>query len=81
MVFPRVEDTAGNTKAAEKEVAAWRKDLAPFEVGLVHGKVPVEERNRLVVLADRRGRVLWLPEVGARAEAAGLHLRLVREEA
>lgn len=48
---------------------------------LIDRKVPREERDRLVVLADRRGNVLWLPDLGARAAAPGLGFRLVREEA
>ncbi len=48
---------------------------------LIDRKVPREERDRLVVLADRRGNVLWLPELAARAAATGLGLRLVHEEA
>jgi len=54
-----------------KKLKAW----------LIDRKVPREARDGLVVLADRSGRVLWLPELGARAEAPGLGLRLLREEA
>jgi tRNA(Ile)-lysidine synthase len=54
-----------------KKLKAW----------LIDRKVPREKRDALLVLADRSGRVLWLPELGARAEARGLGLRLLREEA
>lgn len=54
-----------------KKLKAW----------LIDRKVPLEVRDGLLVLADRSGRVLWLPELDARAEAPGLSLRLVREEA
>jgi tRNA(Ile)-lysidine synthase len=54
-----------------KKLKAW----------LIDRKVPREARDGLLVLADRSGRVLWLPELGARAEVPGLALRLLREEA
>ncbi len=54
-----------------KKLKAW----------LIDRKVPREARDGLLVLADRSGRVLWLPDLGARAEVPGLALRLLREEA
>ena len=51
----------------EKKLKSW----------LIDRKVPVEERDGLVVLADRAGRVLWLPELGVRARAPGLRLRVL----
>ena len=54
-----------------KKLKAW----------LIDRKVPREDRDGLLVLADRSGRVLWLPELGAGAEVPGLELRLLREEA
>jgi tRNA(Ile)-lysidine synthase len=54
----------------EKKLKSW----------LIDRKVPREEREGLLVLADRHGRVLWLPELSARAAAPGLGLRVVREE-
>lgn len=47
---------------------------------LIDRKVPRAERDRLIVLADRTGNVLWLPDLAARAAALGLGLRVVREE-
>jgi tRNA(Ile)-lysidine synthase len=54
-----------------KKLKAW----------LIDRKVPREARDGLLVLADRSGRVLWLPDLDARAEVPGLGLRLLREEA
>lgn len=50
-----------------KKLKAW----------LIDRKVPRQARDALVVLADRSGRVLWLPELGARAEVPGLSLRVL----
>jgi tRNA(Ile)-lysidine synthase len=49
-----------------KKLKAW----------LIDRKVPREERDGLLVLADRRGRVLWLPDLEVRGRAP-LELRLV----
>ncbi len=49
-----------------KKLKAW----------LIDRKVPRDERDRLLVLADRSGRVLWLPELEARGTTP-LELRLV----
>jgi tRNA(Ile)-lysidine synthase len=47
---------------------------------LIDRKVPRQQRDRLLVLADASGNVLWLPDLSARAAALGLGLRLLREE-
>jgi tRNA(Ile)-lysidine synthase len=54
----------------EKKLKSW----------LIDRKVPVEERDGLVVLADGAGRVLWLPELGVRARSPGLRLRVLPPE-
>ncbi|HEX9289941.1 MAG TPA: tRNA lysidine(34) synthetase TilS, partial [Anaeromyxobacteraceae bacterium] len=42
---------------------------------LIDRKIPRARRDALVVLADAGGRVLWLPELGARAAGTGaLHV-------
>ena len=51
----------------EKKLKAW----------LIDRKVPREERDGLLVLADEAGRVLWLPELGVRARSPGLGFRIL----
>jgi tRNA(Ile)-lysidine synthase len=51
-----------------KKLKAW----------LIDRKVPREERDGLRVLADARGRVLWIPALGVRAEKPSIRARLRR---
>ncbi len=44
---------------------------------LIDRKVPREERDRLLVVADAGGTVVWLPALDARADVPGLEVRLV----
>jgi tRNA(Ile)-lysidine synthase len=53
-------------KMGSKKLKAW----------LIDQKVPREARDRLWVLADEEGRVLWIPELGARSERPRLIARL-----
>jgi ATP-dependent DNA helicase RecG len=57
VVYPRVEDsgTAG-VKAVTKEWETLRRDLAPFEVGLLHGRLKSAEKEA-VMSAFRSGAV------------------------
>jgi len=49
VVYPRVEETdAGNVKAVVKEFAAVQKALAPFPVGLLHGRLAARERDAVM---------------------------------
>jgi len=50
-----------------KKLKAW----------LIDRKVPREERDRLLLLADSRGRVLAIPELGVRSEPGGVSVRFV----
>ncbi|HVP67834.1 MAG TPA: tRNA lysidine(34) synthetase TilS [Anaeromyxobacteraceae bacterium] len=50
-----------------KKLKAW----------LIDRKVPREERDRLLVVADSRGRVIAIPALGARSESSGVSIRLV----
>ncbi len=43
---------------------------------LIDRKVPREERARLLLLADDRGWVLWIPDLGARSERPGVTAHL-----
>ncbi len=49
-----------------KKLKAW----------LIDRKVPREERDRLLLVADAAGQVLFVPALGARAHAPGLRLRI-----
>jgi ATP-dependent DNA helicase RecG len=52
VVYPRVEENADGLKAVTKEFDTLKKTLAPFRVGLLHGRVkPVEKET---VMADFR---------------------------
>ena len=53
--------------SGSKKLKAW----------LIDRKVPREKRDRLLVVADGRGEVLAIPALGARAEAAGVSVRLI----
>jgi ATP-dependent DNA helicase RecG len=52
VVYPRVEDTAGNVKAVVKEFENLKSKLAPFRVGLLHGRLKSAEKE--TVMADFR---------------------------
>jgi ATP-dependent DNA helicase RecG len=52
IVYPRVEDTAGNVKAVVKEFENLKTNLAPFRVGLLHGRLKSAEKE--AVMADFR---------------------------
>jgi tRNA(Ile)-lysidine synthase len=47
---------------------AGRKGSKKLKAWLIDEKVPREARDRLWVLADDDGRVIWIPELGARSE-------------
>jgi len=53
--------------AGSKKLKAW----------LIDRKVLREDRDRLLVVADRSGEVLAIPALGARAEGAGVAVRLL----
>ncbi len=49
VVYPRVEEgEPGGIKAVKLEWENVRKELAPFEVGLLHGRVKSDERARIM---------------------------------
>lgn len=49
VVYPRVEETdAGNVKAVLKEFEVVQKALAPFPVGLLHGRLAARERDAVM---------------------------------
>jgi ATP-dependent DNA helicase RecG len=49
IVCPRVEsDPASEIKAVKTEYVRIKKLLAPFEVALVHGEIPREEREKIM---------------------------------
>jgi len=53
VVYSRVEDAApGGMKAVTKEYATMQQVLAPFRVGLLHGRLPSREKEQ--VMADFR---------------------------
>ena len=52
VVYPRVEDTAGNVKAVVKEFENLKSKLAPFRVGLLFGRLKSAEKE--AVMADFR---------------------------
>ena len=45
VVFPRVEETGQGLKAVTRELDDLRKQLAPFQVGLLHGRLASEEKE------------------------------------
>ena len=55
---------------------AGRKGSKKLKAWLIDEKVPREARSRLWVLADDEGRVLWIPELGARSEKPSVSARL-----
>lgn len=52
VVYPRVEENAGGLKAVTKEFENLKKLLAPFRVGLLHGRLKSPEKE--TVMADFR---------------------------
>lgn len=49
VVYPRVEgDDSGETKAVKTELANITTALAPFKVGLLHGRLRPEEKERVM---------------------------------
>ena len=57
VVYPRVEETGPNgVKAVTKEFESLRQTLAPFPVGLVHGRLRPKE-TEAVMAAFRAGKV------------------------
>jgi ATP-dependent DNA helicase RecG len=56
IVYPRVEESTDGFKAVTKEFAAVTKVLAPFTVGLLHGRVKPAEKE--AVMADFRANKL-----------------------
>jgi len=57
VVYPRVEESdAGEIKAVTRERATLEKEFAPFQVGLLHGRLGPEEKER-VMAAFRENRL------------------------
>lgn len=56
VVYPRVEDNADGLKAVTKEWKGLREQLAPFRIGLLHGRLKPEENER--TMAGFRNRTL-----------------------
>jgi ATP-dependent DNA helicase RecG len=57
VVYPRVEESdQGDIKAVTRERAKLEKEFAPFQVGLLHGRLGPEEKER-VMAAFRANRV------------------------
>jgi ATP-dependent DNA helicase RecG len=55
VVYPRVEETGGNElKAVTKEFETVKRSLAPFRVGLLHGRLRSKEKEE-VMTAFRTG--------------------------
>ncbi len=49
VVYPRVEESgAAGMKAVTKEFAGLQKALAPFSVGMLHGKIGADERENTI---------------------------------
>jgi ATP-dependent DNA helicase RecG len=52
VVYPRVEENADGLKAVTKEFATLQEKLAPFRVGLLHGRVKAADKE--TVMSDFR---------------------------
>jgi ATP-dependent DNA helicase RecG len=52
VVYPRVEENADGLKAVTKEFATLQEKLAPFRVGLLHGRIKATDKE--TVMADFR---------------------------
>jgi ATP-dependent DNA helicase RecG len=49
VVYPRVEeDEGGNVKAVTGEFEKLRAELAPYQVGLLHGRLRADEKERIM---------------------------------
>ena len=48
VVYPRVEENANGLKAVTKEFAVLQKQLAPFRVGLLHGRIKATEKETVM---------------------------------
>jgi ATP-dependent DNA helicase RecG len=48
VVYPRVEDNADGLKAVTKEFDQLKKLLAPFRVGLLHGRLTAREKDAVM---------------------------------
>ncbi len=48
IVYPRVEETAGNVKAVLTEAERLAKILAPFSVGVLHGRLKPADKDRVM---------------------------------
>jgi len=49
VVYPRVEETdAGSVKAVTREFEKVQKALKPFQVGLLHGRLPAREKEAVM---------------------------------
>src|SRR5258706_4068859 len=57
VVYPRVDETdEGNVKAVTKELEKLQAALAPYRLGLLHGRLPTDEKDR-VTDQFRRGAI------------------------
>jgi len=52
VVYPRVEDAADGLKAVTKELENLKKKLAPFQIGLLHGRLKSADKE--AAMADFR---------------------------
>ena len=48
VVYPRVEENADGLKAVTKEFDVLKKNLAPFRVGLLHGRIKAVEKESVM---------------------------------
>ncbi len=49
IVYPLIDESeASASKAAVAEYGEWQKHLAPYRCGLLHGRVPAEEKERVM---------------------------------
>lgn len=50
VVYPRVEENSDGLKAVTKEFENLKRLLAPFRVGLLHGRLPAREKEQAMTL-------------------------------
>lgn len=49
IVYPLIDESeVRKSKAATKEFEAWQKRLSKYEIGLLHGRIPPEEKDQLM---------------------------------